>query len=334
VAWAILAGCAGPSQRADQQALRSRALDGLKRATSYEELASVRAQAVEALQESAPAEGLPWIRKALGDESPAVRFAACAALGMLRDKTSMPLIEQRVADPDASVQVAAIFALHRSGDVRFSNRFPEFLLDHPQPAVRRNTAMLLGRLGEKGAVALLARAMSASDAALRLEALEAMARLGGEEAISQLKFAAHSGAGAEETLAVLAIGETADPAHADLYRFKLEKAQHWETRLAAARALGRLGHADGYELALSGLSFSTPDTKAADDPPEHQILRVKQLAASALAAIGKPDAVPALAQVMQNDPDPRVQLAAAKAVLDLTSPAARRKPTPSALSRR
>ena len=313
-------GCAGSGAQVDRTALRSRALDGLKRATGYTELASVRAQAVEALQQVAPGDGLPWIRKALTDSSAGVRFAAAAALGALRDQTSRPQIEKALADPDPSVRVAAIFALHRLGDVRYSNQFPEYLLDHPDAAVRRNTALLLGRLGEKGAVALLARAMSSSDPALRIEALESMARLGGKEAVEQLKFTAHSGAGAEETLALLALGDTRDPELADLYRFKLQSAKHIETRLAAARALGLLRKADGYDTALRSLRFEAPSADATDDLPEHQMLRIKQLAASALGAIGRDAAIPALNEVMTRDADPRVQLAAARAILELTTP--------------
>jgi HEAT repeat protein len=188
--------------------------------------------------------------------------------------------------------------------------------------VRRNAALLLGRLGEKGAIALLARAMSSSDPALRIEALESMARLGGEEAIHQLKFTAHSGAGAEETLALLALGDTRNPELTDLYRFKLQNARHLETRLAAARALGLLRKPEGYELALRGLEFVPGAGDPTDDPPEHQLLRIRQLAAGALGAIGRDQAIPALNKVMSQDPDPRVQLAAAKAILDLTAPAA------------
>ena len=312
-------GCGAPLSREECNALRDRAMMALKQGTGYDALPSVRAQAVESLQKVAPKTGLPWIRIALNDEHSGVRFAACVAIGTLRDTVSRPMIDRCLSDPDASVQAAAIFALHRLGDMRHSPRLAEFLLEHDDPTVRRNVAMLLGRLGEEGATPLLARAMMSDDEALRLHALESMVLLGGGEARQQLEFAAYSGEGAQQTFALLALAETRDPTLEELFRIKLENSLHLETRLAAAKALGYLHCDAGYKVDRQALDFNKPRRNDRNDPPEAQILRARQLAAHALAAIGDRNALPRLRDRMNNDDDPRVQLAAAMAIVQLTN---------------
>jgi HEAT repeat protein len=314
----LSSGCIAPLGREECRTLRQRALLALKEGTHYEALPSVRAQAVEALQNVAPSEGLPWIRSALSDDHPGVRFAACVALGTLRDRLSQPGIEKCVSDPDPNVQAAAVFALHRLGDLRFSPRLAEFLLNHADPAARRNAAVLLGRLGEPGAIPLLARTMSSDDEALRIQALESMALLGSKEAVQELKFTAYSGDGAQRTIAVLALAQTRDPALEELFRIELKDARHLETKLAAAKALGELRSKAGYALARQALDFNKPTLQDKGDPPEAQIARVRQLAAHALGAIGDAAALPGLRERMNRDEDPRVQLAAALAIVRLT----------------
>ncbi|MCK4660070.1 MAG: HEAT repeat domain-containing protein [Phycisphaerae bacterium] len=324
----LCSGCSSPLSRQECKTLRDRAMLALKQGTHYEALATVRAQAVEALQKVAPERGLPWIRTALSDEHPGVRFAACAALGVLHDRVSLPRIESLLTDPDPSVQAAAIFALHRMGNSQHSQRLADFLLEHENPEVRRNTAMLLGRLGEEGAIPLLARAMMFGDEGLRLQAMESMALLGSEEALQQLKFDAYSGDGAQQTFALLALAEARDPSLEDLFRLRLENATHLETKLAAAKGLGYLGLDVGYAVARRALGFNKPRKGDRKDPPEVQVMRIRPLAAHALGAIGNLDALPALRERMNNDEDPRVQLAAAMAIVQLTFHLETMKKTP------
>ena len=325
--WAVVAagalwfggGCAAPLSHDECLALRDRAVLALKYGIEYEPLPSVRAQAVEALQKVAPEEGLPWIRTTLHDEHPGVRFAACVALGALRDTVSQPTIARCVSDPDPNVQAAAIFALHRLGDRRYSERLAEFLLEHEDPVVRRNAALLLGRLGETGAVPLLARAMIVDDESLRLQALESMALLGSHEARQQLKFTSYSGEGAQQTFALLALAETRDSSLTGLFEARLERAPYLETKLVAAKALAHLGCDAGYRVALRALDFDQRTRSSESEAPEIKIMRVRQLAAHALGAIGKLEALPALGERMNHDEDPRVQLAAAMAIVQLTN---------------
>ena len=295
--------------------LKERALDALKRGVRYDAIPSVRAQAIESLQEEAPEQGLPWVRVGLSDEHPAVRFAACMALGTLQDEGSRDSITRLLQDPDDSVKVAAIFALHRLGDISHTARLASFLRDHPEPAVRRNAALVLGRLGEPGAIPLLAGVVGCKDDALHAQALEALVLLGNKQAMQQMTFVANSGNGPEEVFALNALAMTGDKGLIKTFEYKLAEGSFLETRLAAARGLGELGSTEGLKVALEGIRFNRPTPGLENDPPENQLMRVRQLAAAALGAIGDPAALVPLAERLEDNSDPRVQVACARAIL-------------------
>ncbi|HUU85539.1 MAG TPA: HEAT repeat domain-containing protein [Phycisphaerae bacterium] len=314
----LLGGCGAAKPHADpvrMQQLKQRALECLRRGIRYEFLPAVRVQAIESLQDEAPESGLPWIRHALNDEHPAVRFAACMALGTLRDDLSRGHLTRLLEDPDDSVRAAAIFALHRLGDARHTAQLAAFLKDHDDMAVRRNAALILGRLGEKGAIPLLAGVVESPDDGLHAQALESLALLGNEQAMQQLTFAASSGDGPQEVLALNALAMTRDPRFEKTFRYKLEHGDFTETRLAAARGLGELGSDGGLKEAMEGVAFASPQKSLEIDPEENQIMRMRVMAAVALAAIGDPAALPALTERLEDNSDPRVQVAAAKAIL-------------------
>ncbi|MCC7293446.1 MAG: HEAT repeat domain-containing protein [Phycisphaerales bacterium] len=311
-----LGGCAAtPGPSGSPWTLRQRAMDALKRGVAYRGNPAVRVGAVEALQEGAAEEGLAWVRLALLDSHAGVRFAGCVALGKLQDAGSTDALRRRLEDADASVRAAAIFALHRLGHTQRSGELGDLLLANGDPLVRCNAAMLLGRLGEPSAAPLLARAMRDKDPRVQDQALEAMGLLDLPEARTQLGFLANSGIGSQEAFAVAALGEAARPAHLELLRAKLTSAQHMETRLAAARGLGLLGERDGLELAIAALRFDRPRRGEPEDDPQAQIIRVRLMAVRALAAIGDERALQPLERVMSGSGDPRLQVAAAGALL-------------------
>lgn len=309
----------GPGGTQEVSRLRERALEALRRGVAYDALPSVRAQAIESFQEVAPQEGLVWIRNGLVDEHPAVRFAACMALGSLRDNGSRSSIESLLQDPDDSVRAAAVYALHRMGGTRHSGYLAHCLRDHQDIVVRRNAALIFGRLGEETAVRLLAGVMGDPDPALHAQALEAMALLGSEPAVQQLRFVANSGTGPEEVFALNALAQLRDPTLKDMFEYKLQEGQYLETRLAAAKALAELGSDEGMSVAMEGIRFNDPDPNLENDPPANQLMRVRQMSAAALGAIGDPAGLEPLAERLEDNSDPRVQVAAARAILRITN---------------
>ncbi len=318
----LAGGCATPAPTGGGLSLietRQQTIECLHRAIEYKPNPVIRAAAIEGFQVSGCADGLPWIRSALLDEHAGARFAACVALGMVRDETARSALGERVEDQDHSVRVAAMFALHRLGDTTHTGRMSGYLLKHEDDRVRRNTAFVLGRFEEEGVIKLLARAMKDKDIGTQNMALEGMARLGNPQARQQLVFTANSGVGSEEVFAIGALSVLKDPRHEEMFRSKTldDEAPHLETRLAAARALAIAGHDDGYALALRSLRFNRPSVHDEEDTPEGQILRVRQLAAAALGAMGKVSALPELVRMMESNGDARLQVSAATAVLQI-----------------
>ncbi len=320
VVFAEVVGCmqpADPDHAIYSLPAKRHALEVLRAAVTYQANPVVRVEAVEALESSRCPEALPWIRSAISDDHPAVRFAACVALGQLGDMTVEARLRERVEDPDPGVQLAAMFALHRMGHSEQTGCMPTYLLKHEEVTVRRNAALLLGMLGEPSAIKVLARAMRDSDAGVRHHALEAMARLGNREARQELTFMSNSGVGSEEVFAINALSATGEPTCVDTFRYKLATGAHIETRLAAAAALGRHGLDDGFDIARRALGVSRPVHNDPEDPPAGQIMRIRQMAAAALAAIGRMEALPALQDLMETNDDPRVQVSAAQAILEI-----------------
>ena len=321
----LVTGCAssGPARPAlsdDQATMRREALACLKSAITYRQNPAVRIQAIEAMQVAGVNEAVPWIRTALHDEHPAVRFAACVALGVMKDQGTREAMANLADDADPNVRLAASFAAHRLGNTRRSGLMPQLLLDSNDVTVRRNAALLLGLLQEPGVAPVLAKAMKDADLGVRHQALEALVRLGNREAGQELLFMTNAGVGSEEVFAVSALASAKNPIYYDTFAYKFAMASHLETKLAAAQGLGYLGSDRGIELALQSLSFERARPGDPNDSPEDQILRVRQLAAGALAAIGKHEALPALRHIMTDGSDPRMQVSAAEAILAILGP--------------
>lgn len=318
---AFAAGCQSAQKSlsgTEQSSLRRHSLDVLKAAIAYKHNPAVRIAAVEAMQSVDNEELLPWIRLALLDNHPAVRFAACAAVGQIKDETSLGVVLDLTDDENESVRVAALFARHRLGDTSQTGMMADFLLHNQDVSVRRNAAMLLGMLGERSSITLLAKAMNDTDEGVRNQVLEALAVLGHAQAHKELQFMANTGVGSEEVFAIAALAATGDPRFADTFRYKLSTASHVETRLTAARALGVLGLDDGFDFAMQTLRLQRPESVESGDTPEDRLLRVRLLAMNALGAIRRIDSLANLRMVLINEKDPRVQVAAARAVLDIT----------------
>ena len=316
----VVADCAAPQPGPAVKApvsYRHRAMERLRAAVHFRTDPAVRAEAVEALEVAGTRDALPWIRAALIDPHPGVRFAACVTIGQLNDTVALRAVRQAVADENCSVRAAALFALHRLGDESRSGRLPNYVLSGADVSCRRNAVLVLGLLGETSAVKVLARAMKDSDFGVRHHALEAMARLGNPEARQELAYMTSSGVGTDEVFAIGALAATHDPIYADTFRYKLTTAAHLETRLAAARALGGLGLPEGFSVAIEVLGSHPVLRDDASDPAAQQALRVKQMAMAALGAIGRMDALPVLAELMDSRNDPHLQVSAARAVLQI-----------------
>lgn len=276
--------------------------------------AEFRAHALEAIQH-APDRALPLVHLGLNDESAGVRFMSVYLIGKLEMETLLPAAKDLIRDPRPDVQSAVIYAFTKCGkkNDKLVSKLAEFV-QHASPGVRANTVMLMGELGDDTAVPMLRRAgiRPSGDmhppirwALLRVQAAEALAKLGDARGLDSVRSAAYSGFDEVRILSVQTIGKLGDQSFwANLNNFLVENPI--EFRLAAAEALARLGRERGGMMTVMGESAT------------HELATVRSQAALALGRYDRDLARGYLVQLL-NDPDPMVQLSAAAAVLEATT---------------
>lgn len=296
---ALASGCVAPQRRAlspgESRDFRAEAVETLKQAAAGDD-AVLRMQAIEAFQEVAIQEGSPSIARNVGNGHPGVCFAALMAVGTLRDTRQIETVRALAEDSDPNVRIGALFALHRMGDKRRTSELGEYLLNDRDARIRANAALAIGRLGEPSSAKVLERALHREKKdAVKLQILEGLAILGNRQATERLIFSAYSAVPDQAALALMLLTNAASPDAEEVFRVRLNQADHPEIMLQAARGLGRLGSKAGEDAALHYLRFNTPQRGIKDDPPEQQMVRIRALAALALGAIGDPASLGPLA---------------------------------------
>jgi HEAT repeat protein len=256
-------------------------------------------------QSNSPDAAAARVVTALGDNNWLVRKAAALAAGELQVQQASDRLNERLNDPNTqlSERLADIFALHRLGDPTHSHLFEQTSLD-PDKRIRGDTAFMLGLLGDKSAVPILVSMLrNDKEATVRLQAAEALWRLGDERGLDDLVGATVSMYPDDKMIALLALAEPRDTRMLGHVEGALTD-DYPEVALVAARAAGMLGSDHGYGVALNGAK--------SDDP------RQRLLAAMAFSGIGRADAQPILAKLL-DDKDADVRLAAAGALLHIAN---------------
>ncbi len=285
--------------------------------TAFSDEPALRMNAIEALGEVAPVEGLQAIEMNIENEYVGASFAAMMALGAMQNADFIERIRTRAEHQDPNVRIAALFALHRLGDRRRTSELADYLLHHADPRVRANAALAIGRMEERSSLKLLRRALSRERKDLpKLQILEALACLDDKAATDRLMFIGRS-AWPDQAALALAFLANAGSHHAeDLFLDRLYTKDQPEVRMQAARGLGRLGYETGLDTALRHLWFKSPKYKSPDDPPQQQIARVRGLAALALEAIGSVEALESLRDAFERkDQSVYVRLTIARAAV-------------------
>ncbi len=320
-------GCAG-AQRAtvqiapqERMELQNRVLELLLTA-ARSDLDDVSCNAIEALVQVAPREGLPVFRQATQSASPLVRYAGFAALGELRDRESLERLRAGVQDGHAHVQLAAAFAAARCGKDGYVRILVNTLMTGAAENLRAEAAGLLGRLGDKRAVPWLRSAshLPANDKSkpVKLAINAALAALGQDDAVLELVRYSQGDAAARAD-ALLLLADLGHPDGRDALRYRLTPAEEYvEARLIAARGLGKLGDTAGFELAMQMLNYSDPNKNPTTDNPD-RTYPVRSMAVHALAEIGDARAIPALRELAAGS-DARLQVAASYAIWKILNP--------------
>jgi HEAT repeat protein len=303
-----------PSVRAMPQGphLRQAALDLLDRAAEAPN-AQLRANALEAMKPVA-GRAEPHARRGLVDENRGVRFVAAMMIGELELTYLAHLLEPLLHDESESVQAAAIFALHRCGrPVDLTPLASMIVSDDPE--VRGNAAMVLGRLGNPTAVPVIRRAVgrgmelvsAARVKMVDLQLAEALVLLGEHHEIEVVRAAlfAPPEQGELTALACMICGRLRDqravPNLVRLARRTGPTRQPAEVRMTAVWALA---HIDPTEAVMEVPLEYVADAK----------YQLRAQAALTLGEIGDPEALPHLAELL-DDESPLVQVAAAGGIL-------------------
>ena len=148
---------------------------------------------------------------ALKDPRSVVRSHSVTALGKIGHPQALPAV--RVALKTESVRSAldigvcyrAIEALHRLGETAGEILSPA--LQHPDTAIRRKAATLLGKTGEAGAVDLLIGALKDKHPRVRSRVAHALGRIGNPKAITALSAALKDTAPSVRINALHALGK-------------------------------------------------------------------------------------------------------------------------------
>jgi len=260
----------------------------------------LRCNVIEATANVDPTDAAAIVLKGLSDKQASVRFAAAVAAGQMKLVDAYEPLLAMANDPNQQVQAGVLFALHRLGDTRLSHDL-ERLAGSPDPHVRGTTAFVVGLLREPSATKMLTTLLSDRSAGVRIQAAEALWRLGNERGLKDLVAFSISGYPDDQIIALQAIAETGDQRVVQHLRGQLDN-DYTEVSLAAARGLGELGSDEGWNVAVPAARSKDP--------------RQRSLAALAMGAIGRSDLQQYLKDLLA-DQEPGVRISAATAILQL-----------------
>lgn len=270
----------------------------------------LRANAIEAsrahpelLKELAP--------RGLIDDNRGVRFVACMTIAWAKNRDLAMLAQPLLEDESASVRAAAMLALANSGTKVDLTPLAAMLSDN-DPEVRANAYLVLGELGNPSAAGLIRDSIGQGmklvnpirSRLVDLTAAEALVKLGDDPEIEPIRAALFAPPEHAELTVVAcdSIGRLRDEVSRPMLERLLsvggDGRRSPEIRLAAARALVKLGGADATALAIAREYRGSTDA------------RVRAQVAALLGEVRTDESLEMLA-VLIHDGDPTVQVAAA-----------------------
>ncbi len=249
---------------------------------------------------------VPWLAE--GDAR--LRLAACDVIRASPTDRSVVALGRVLGDPDAHVRLAAAQALGSSG---LADAVSPLLghLDDPAPEVRAEVARALGRIGDGRAVVPLVGKVQDSVSDVRKAVARALGDLADARAVSALMLALQDAAYEVRVEAVgalgkirsdeatLAIAPLVEPvAGADALPMALPRGAApapaavgaTEVRLAALRALGRIGSEQAVKILVGALAKEEPGAQRT--PARQALIAAGKLAVPVLIAslAGSPSA--------------------------------------------
>lgn len=332
----VLTGCAGnlSQMRTDPERAYIDACTVLRQAAESQD-ALVRVHAVEALAQTLGPEVGELYAQSLTDPHPGVRFAGAMAIGDVRFSPGKRKLLEMVENPetDKNVLVAALYALHRLGNDKYTGLLADLLTCEESGSVRANAAMAMGKMDEPSAKEpLKARLANERTPMVQLQIREALARIG-DAASAELLEAHAKSPFLDEQLAAIPVLADVRPANAvRVLRWLLSSRHPPRVRVSAAGALAKMGQTGKrtYEYALSAVR--RPDKIMRKSYAKvrkvsvMEIYSLQRLAAISLGWMKQDSAVDSLVPLLRSQ-DGGVRVASAMSIIRLLS-SYRTAPTP------
>jgi HEAT repeat protein len=214
----------------------------------------IRANSIEVVGNQNIREYMPVVLEHLKDNIVPVRFAACVAIGDAKYTSAREKIKNLTNDQNENVRIAANYALNRIQGTRDYALLGKAIASKDQ-TVRANAAFLLGKTNDLSVLELLywVKNHEDSDVKVRLEATEAIARLGDRKIYPKIwtmlisKYIENKLSGIR-ALGYLGSGEAKNALLTMLQDETLE------IRIAAAGELGKMGDFAGEKIVADALN--------------------------------------------------------------------------------
>jgi len=269
----------------------------------------VRVNAIEMAAATNNQQFMVGVQRLTTDELVLIRFAAAVAIGDAKYSAAKNDIAQLLKDSDENVRLAADYAtVMLGGSKSYIQQIRAALAGNDQ-LVRANAAFLQGKIGDRDALPSLYQLIhdEASDDRVRLNAIEAIARLRDEKIYQKLWATLISAYADDRVFGIRAMGAMGTSRAKDSLLTML-KDDVPEVRLVAAEQLGYLGNAEGENIVVNALTHDILTTT--DQESKAQI---QTLAAMAIGQIRTPALKKFLPELLKSD-SPFARMAAAKAV--------------------
>jgi HEAT repeat protein len=187
----------------------------------------------------------------IDDRDGHLRSLAAIGLSKIGDKRAIPQIMKLLSDPYEDVQESAVSAL---GNFREDLKTEEFVscLKDKNPALRKNCALVLGKIGAKDTVDILGFALKDEDTSVRQAAVNSLSSITTDESVRYLICALTDENQHIRTSAALSLGAIGGEKTLEPLMLLLSDNED-SVRAAAARALGMTGDADAVKYLIDML---------------------------------------------------------------------------------
>jgi len=261
---------------------------------------------------------LPAVKAMLADANPEQRALGVALLVNSPDPRALPLLTTALGDKDARVRRLAARALRTLGDVRALDPLVATLQDANEGVVAE-AALALGALQDTRAVEPLQALLDAPNVDVRFAAVWALEKIADPRSLDTLQEVYPDADPQTQVEIITAFGRMADRRAGDLLLSAL-KDDTAEVRLCAITALGKIKEPRAVEALceIAKQPLPTNSTRRRMQRTQETIPGIRTLgyadprdipfdavyeqeeAARALAAIGDPKAIPALAEWLRS----------------------------------